>query len=316
MIIGHERQIKYLDRILARGCLAHAYLFYGPEQVGKETVAKTLVKAIFCAHAKKSLERVCDSCEQCNLVEKETHPNVTNISRAATLTSKKEKRSNIPIGDIRELKRIFSLKGAETQMRVVLMNEADQMSDEAANAFLKLLEEPSRDTLFILCAASKDLLLPTILSRTQAIGFAPVSSHILRQFLASKKIGQELAETMLDIASGRPGILMRLLSDEKYLDEEKEFLKKISEIIEKKDLPEAFRLTEKSAADEYLMIKTIESIVHLLRAKMLFNSFEQNTQAIAQKLKKVAAISASLETTNVNPRLALDALFLEAMRSG
>ena len=316
MIIGHERQIKYLDRILARGCLAHAYLFYGPEQVGKETVAKTLVKAIFCAHAKKSLERVCDSCEQCNLVEKETHPNVTNISRAATLTSKKEKRSNIPIGDIRELKRIFSLSGAGTQTRVVVIQEADQMSDEAANAFLKLLEEPSRDMLFILCAASKDLLLPTILSRTQAIGFAPVSPTILRPFLASKKIGQELAETMMDIASGRPGILMRLLSDEKYLDEEKEFLKKISEIIEKKDLPEAFRLTEKSAADEYLMIKTIESIVHLLRAKMLFNSFEQNTQAIAQKLKKVAAISASLETTNVNPRLALDALFLEAMRSG
>ena len=97
--------------------------------------------------------------------------------------------------------------------RLAIINEADKMSEEAANAFLKLLEEPGSHTLIMLIASHKDLLLPTIVSRAQAIGFLTVSDQIMKTALKEKDIVEDTREEFLTFAGGRPGVLMRLCED-------------------------------------------------------------------------------------------------------
>ena len=290
MILGHERQIEYLNKVLRRGKLAHAYLFYGPEHVGKFTVAEHFA-GLF------------NSSE------------VIILSPEHTLVSKKEKRKDIPIDDIRELKRRLSFAPEGSKWRVVIINEAEKLSDSAADAFLKILEEPGEQTLIILVASSCELLLPTIISRTQSIRFSVVAEETLLKFIKSREESKKKQELILAIAAGRPGIAVRLMEMKDYLTEEVEFLKNLNSILQKKEIPEAFRLVEKIVLEEELRDKTVEYVLRILRKNLLESAGTKDIAPLVLKLKKVAEVADIMETTNVNPRLGMDTLFLEACRN-
>ena len=236
MILGHERQIKYLETVIKKNRMAHAHLFFGPEHVGKLVIAKMVAKALFCPHAKGGLMNVCHKCEACQKIEKNMHPEVIFLDTEHTLVSKKETRKDIPIDDIRELKRVLSFAPHGAAWRVVIINEAEKMSAEAANAFLKILEEPGDLTLIILITSSRELLLPTILSRTQQIGFSLVSDEILKKFLEREKKYGESHEEMLKIAGGRAGVLMRMREEKTFLSEERTFFGAIQKGLDRKSV--------------------------------------------------------------------------------
>lgn len=147
MVTGYERQRAYLDRTLRMGRIFHAYLFYGPHAEKIREIAAEFIRSV-------------------------TGENVHHIlSISESLVAKKEDRREIPIEDIRELKRRLSLTAAGNGWRSVLIDGAAHMSMESANALLKLLEEPGERTLFILTAPSRELVLPTIASRTIPLYF-------------------------------------------------------------------------------------------------------------------------------------------------
>ena len=142
-LIGHDRQIQFLNSCRTRGTLPHAYLFHGPEHVGKLTIALMLAQSFFCPEVSKDdMRSVCGTCQSCQAIANYRHPSIFFLDTAHTLVSKKENRKEIPIEDIRELKRILSFAPQGNQWRLAIINEAEKMSTEAANAFLKLLEEP------------------------------------------------------------------------------------------------------------------------------------------------------------------------------
>jgi DNA polymerase III gamma/tau subunit len=143
MILGHERQLKYLETVYKNSRLAHAYLFYGPEGVGKCTVAREFAEKL-----------------------------VKDPAQVIILTT--EGSRDIPIDDIRELKRKLSFAPQADEWRVVIIDGVEHLSIPAANAFLKLLEEPGERTLLLLISSALELVLPTIRSRTQAIRFGMV----------------------------------------------------------------------------------------------------------------------------------------------
>src|SRR3989338_2587481 len=140
-IIGHEKQLRYLEHVRLRNTLAHAYLFHGPDGVGKRTVARAYAKTLTGAR------------------------DIIFLDTSHTLVSKKDERRDIPIEDIRELKRMWTLAPSGDMWRVLIVNDAEHMSDQAANGFLKLFEEPGSRTIIFLIASSRDLLMPTIISR-------------------------------------------------------------------------------------------------------------------------------------------------------
>lgn len=268
MNLGRQRQIEYLNKVIKRGRLAHAYLFYGPEGIGKFEVAKMIAKSFYCEEAKKLPSDVCNKCSQCRLIDSTAHPQVVLLSPESTLVSKKDKRKDIPIEDIRELKHRFSFAPQGESWRIAIIDHVDKMSLEAANSFLKLLEEPGRKTLFILVTAFPDLLPPTIVSRTQVIKFYGV----------------------------RPEIDTKLTE-------------KLRTIVAERNLGQVFKFSEQISYDEKLRRTAARYLLDQVRRKMI-SAPNLRDAAILKDMLRIFEI---METTNVNPRLALDTLFLKTL---
>ena len=315
-IAGHNRHIDYLSVVLKRQKLAHAYLFYGPEYVGKFTAAKALAKTFVCLNdgSRMSIENVCNNCTQCKLVNQYIHSNVIIIDPEHTLTSKKEERKDIPIDDIRELKRSFSLWAVGDSWRIAIINQAERMSRDAANAFLKMLEEPGERTLFILVTHQRDALLPTIISRTQQIRFSLVPDRVLAEFLKHRVPDAVLLREIVTYSAGRPGVAVRMLEDAEYREHEQKLLRHCDLLFDRNDIPGLFRFSERVAFNPELRARAVLRIVERLRVSLLGRDGKNAVSSlqIVSALKKCSRIAALLETTNVNPRLALDVMFLEA----
>ena len=313
MIIGHQRQIAYFNQVMRRGKLAHAYLFYGPEHAGKFTAAKALAKFFYCEGRPAGLDKICEECLNCRRVEVNSHPGVAVLDTENTLVSKKEKRRDIPIEDIRELKRRLSLSAEGNQWRVVIVNEAERLSEDGADAFLKILEEPGEKILMILVTSSRELLLPTIISRTQPIRFSTLPDRELLGLVERTVKDPKKQELILSIAPGRPGIVQRLVNEKDYLKQELKFLKEIDAVLKEQAVPEALVFSEQVVSEDGLRQRAMEYILRILRKDLLDEAKRENAVPFMLRLKRVLEIAEIMDTTNVNPRLAMDNIFLEAM---
>ncbi len=314
MILGHERQIDYLNKVLARGRMSHAYLFYGPDGVGKFTLATLLAKALRCEKKPKSLADVCNECRDCKWIDEYRHPSVIILSPTSTLVSKKDKRKDIPIEDIRELKRIFSLAPEGDAWRIAIIDDAEKLSRDAADAMLKILEEPGEQTLMILVSSAPDFLPSTIVSRAQPIRFSLLPNVTFVQFLKECVKSPSRAEEILALAAGRPGIVLRSLAEENYFAREWKLAEEVSGLFVRGDVPSVFRFVEKVAGEEHGRRSALYHLTSCLRAGLLAHTDEKNVGSHLEKLKRVNRIAYLLDTTNVNPRLALDAMFLELVK--
>src|SRR5262245_4454185 len=186
-ILGHEGEVQKLRASSAAGRLAHAYAFVGPSGIGKERFALELAKCLLCEkHTDAQLES-CGECPSCQQVAAGTHPDLLKI---AILEGKRELVVEQFIGDkargIRGKEGLchdVSLKPMSGRRRVALIDDAELLNDESANALLKTLEEPPPNSVLILIATSADLLLPTIRSRCQVVAFQPLTAAHVRQLL-------------------------------------------------------------------------------------------------------------------------------------
>lgn len=311
-IIGHDRQIAYINNVHALGRLPHAYLFHGPEHVGKLTIALALAQSFFCQDAQEDLRRVCGGCASCRAIAQYRHPDVIILDLEHTLVSEKEVRKEIPIEDIRELKRKFSFAPAGSGWRLAIINQADKMSEEAANAFLKLLEEPGANTLLILITPHKDLLLPTIVSRAQSIGFLTLSDAALADMIDIKAIAVSNRNDLLTLAGGRPGMLIRLCEKTTSMEDEKKMFQHIQKIVRDRDMVSALRISEQVAQGKESRENIIYWLASMLRQDLLQNT--DHSESVADKLMRIDHIGNLIDFTNVNPRLAMDVMFLECMQ--
>lgn len=200
-IVGNSFAIQRLRTALQTRRLAHAYLFAGPEGVGKCLTAVELARAELC---RKGKGNACDACPDCEGVENRHHPNLSLIVRAAG-------DKNIRIETIREVQRALSLRSVDKRPRFVIIDDAHNLSEEAMNALLKTLEEPPLDTLIILVTPLPSALLPTLVSRCQILLFTILDEASLRRLLASER---SLNDDDLDLVSllseGRAGEALRL----------------------------------------------------------------------------------------------------------
>ncbi len=218
-IIGHDRQIAYLRNAMRNGRVAHAYLFLGKEGIGKELVALNLAKALNCL---RNSEDPCDECRSCLKVGHRNHPDVLLVEPQGQW---------IRIDQIRDLQRELIHRPYEGKRRVCILRDSDRMRQEAANALLKILEEPPLHTVMILLAANVDLIPPTIVSRCQRISFNPLPLERVKEIICSRlTLKRDEAHILAILADGSLG---------RALETDLDFiLRTRSEIIEKIiDLP-------------------------------------------------------------------------------
>lgn len=231
-IIGQEIPKKLLKNSLQNNRLPSSLLFYGPEGVGKRTMAFALSKILNCKNTdiQHSEFRYCEVCPSCKKINHRNHPDVRIIEPES-----KGKRE-IPINAIRELRREVMLTLYEGKKRIFLLLKADRMTTEASNAFLKTLEEPPPDTLFILTSTRPGFLLSTILSRCQKIRFSRLNpKDIEKELIERLGLREEKAKLLSRISNGTLGGVLNH-ENEEYLKFRESFSNFFFQIPEKSHL--------------------------------------------------------------------------------
>lgn len=224
LIPGQEKAMGFLQRALEKGRLAQAYLFLGPSGVGKTSVAKA-----FALKAMAEDCKACGNCHMCKAILEERHPDFLVIRPLP---------KEIGIDQIRELRREILNRPFEAKVRFVLVEYAHTMTLEAANAFLKTLEEPSQGNIFVLESHNKRLLPPTIASRCQKILFKPISQEEISRFLVGKRgVNPETAQAYAAISRGSIKKALDLL-ERKVMDERAALYYRHTEML-RKNLGEA-----------------------------------------------------------------------------
>ncbi len=174
-MLGQEKARRFLGQVLAGERIPHAYLFAGPAGVGKFTAARALGAALNCLRPEGSDS--CGRCLVCRQMDSGNFPDFLFIEPEG---------QNIKIGQIREMNRRLGFAPVAGRYRLSVLRQAETMTGEAANAFLKTLEEPPPGNVFVLSAAESRELFPTILSRCQKITFQPLPRETIAKALVER----------------------------------------------------------------------------------------------------------------------------------
>jgi len=218
-IIGQERIIRLLHRALAQDLLPHAFLFTGMEGVGKRLTAITLAKVVNCQST--SGGDCCNNCVSCRKAASGNHPDINLIESQGPF---------IKIEQIRALKHRLRFSPLEGQYRVTVVREAQNLKTEAANALLKVLEEPPANNLIILTANETTALLPTIVSRCLHLPFQPLAAPDISAYLCrTQGISPERAALAAGLSGGSLARAVAML-DEGQLERRIWLLETVAEI--------------------------------------------------------------------------------------
>jgi DNA polymerase-3 subunit delta' len=170
--IGNQKIIQRLRTKLREGRFPHGLIFSGPQGVGKHTCALMLAKALNCKNA--AAGDFCDECSSCRKIASGTHPDITTVSV-------EEEATQIKIGQIRHVLSLLELQPLEGRNKVFIIDPADLLNTEAANALLKGLEEPPENSFLVLITVNVHELLLTVRSRCQVYNFTPLTLDEIRQ---------------------------------------------------------------------------------------------------------------------------------------
>ena len=191
-VLGQLQPKRILTNALQNSSVAHAYLFYGQESIGKKKLAIAFAKALNCKET-DPLD-ACDECASCLKIERRIHPDFFYIEPAKSTPTSRE--AVIKIEEIRELQKKLAYLPYEGKTKVVVIDSAELMNLQAANSFLKTLEEPPSSTVLILISSNPHRLLPTLISRCQGIQFHRLALNDIREILKSQP--QEERESLTE----------------------------------------------------------------------------------------------------------------------
>lgn len=199
-LIGHTTRLEELRRLLSTGRVPHALLLTGPRGIGKRAAANAIAAARLCDAAG---DEACGGCTSCRTLARGNHPDFELLAREPG-------KRDIGIGQVRALLETLHRKSQHSAGRVAVLDDAERMTVEAQNAFLKTLEEPPAGTLLLLISANPDRLLATVRSRCSVHRFGSLSAEEMEEYRARHP--GLACDLPLGLALGSPGRLTRLHS--------------------------------------------------------------------------------------------------------
>ncbi len=279
-IVGQDTTVKILKQEALEDRFAHAYIFYGPRGTGKTSTARILAKLANCETRKKDSKFAkkgtpCNKCDNCLSIDNGTSMDVIEIDAA----------SNRGIDEIRSIQENINTLPSKSPYKVIIMDEAHMLTQQASNAILKTLEEPPAHVIFILATTEYEKMLSTIISRTQKFHFRKVQlneimnkleSIVKNEKISSTKEGLEMiarladgsvrdAESVLDqIASMRGNVTDKEIEDIIGKTSFSRISKLITSIVEK-DLKESLNILYEIQSDGYNLIQFNKDLIEYFR---------------------------------------------------
>lgn len=314
-IIGHAEIIEQLKKNSVARKIPHAIIFSGVEGIGKRKIAETFASSLLCENLIDG--EPCGVCPNCKLMAGKSHPDFYVVEPEATKTTR-----NIKIGQIRALQSQVALKPVQAERRVVIIDGAEFMKNEAANCLLKTLEEPPGATIFILITANRAGLLMTVRSRCVTINFERLTDEQIKSELLWR--GIDNAEKISIISGGSLGRALKLAESGGY--EMRETALDLIERICRKDFSnediftkgaQISEWTREQFADFVTYIQKILRDIFLLGQTELYNpDFETRLSQIKiseEKLTAMFEIGTDVYKklkSNANLRLLAESYFL------
>jgi DNA polymerase-3 subunit delta' len=226
-IVGHEHAIDILRRTLAAQQVRHAYLFTGPQRVGKTLLAQRFAQTLLCTGGPDPQVAPLDPCNTCLACRKVLHGNHPDVH----LIAKPPDKQAILIEQIRELQNDSARRTLEGRRNIFIIQDAQDMNLQAANCILKTLEEPEHDVVLLLTVPDAGLLLPTILSRVQLITTQLLTSTQIKNALVERWDAEaDEADLIAALAAGRMGWAVEAVEDDEMLEERKAQLDMLTKI--------------------------------------------------------------------------------------
>ncbi|MFH1661611.1 MAG: hypothetical protein ABIA02_00730 [Candidatus Falkowbacteria bacterium] len=212
-LVGNKQITEFLSRGIVNDKISGSYIFCGPDNLGKTTVANYFAKSLICENKeKKSGILPCGECQPCKQMQNGIHGDVH-------LIKKLDDKKNISIEQIRVFIRTLGMASFLNSYKIGIIKHAESLSIEASNALLKTLEEPKNKVVVILVVTNIDSLPETIVSRSQILKFNCVNSDIIYDYLINEhKAKRSLAKDLSHLCLGRPALAIKFLEDKEFLD--------------------------------------------------------------------------------------------------
>ena len=324
-IVGHEHAINTLRRALVAQRVRHAYLFTGPEHIGKALLAQRFAQTLLCTgggDGHDAPQNPCNACLSCRKVMHGNHPDVHYISRPAD-------KQFILIEQVRALQADAARKTLEGRRNIFIIQGMHEMNVQAANCLLKTLEEPEPDVVLLLTAPDPGLLLPTILSRVQQVPMQLLTTKQIKTALEDRwRVEPDEANLIAALAAGRMGWAVQAVEDEDMLAERQTQLETLAKLSTAGKV-QRFDVAQRLSADSDKLHGILELwllwwrdmvlaanncldlIVNVDMQGMIQNQAAKIGSAESQRM--VRAILGTIEALdqNVNARVALEVLMLD-----
>ncbi len=300
-IIGHEKKLRELERDLDQGNVSHAYLFAGPAQIGKFSIARIFAQILQCEN------NFCGNCQICKQIGKGYHLDTVEMA---------DNGESIKIEEMRQKLGHLYLS-TQSRHKILLIQNIERMTLETANAMLKTLEDPPAQVQFLLTTSNLRELPATILSRVRLIRFSAFSTQEFNAFLQhfSPQAGADDLQTVETLALGKPGKAVELLQNAELLGYYKNMYHQLRSFLEKKDLAAQFLYVAEIVKEEGMVKDFLEVFLAAVRYNVLQQRLDGSAgggQQIALKIRLIKKIQETREMLkrNVNARLALENLML------
>lgn len=261
-IIGQDNLLKFFDKLAVlsvRRPIGGSYIFLGPEGSGKKTLANLLIAKLLCRA--KVDARPCGACAACGQLAAKVHSDVFWLSC-------EDGKKNIAVDDIRGLLRAVGLSSLVHGYKVAVIDQAEKLSRQSANALLKTLEEPNRKTLIILLAGSLSEIPKTVVSRSQVFALRPMEPDKIYDFLVARGHQRSRAKVLASISLGWPGLAIKL-SDEAVLDEHLAIAEIFFEALDK-TIPERQAVLDKLLTQDFSAAKILDIWQTVIRDLLLY----------------------------------------------
>jgi DNA polymerase-3 subunit delta' len=319
-LVGHAETLRRIEAAERAGRLHHALLFCGPDGVGKRSAGIALAARLLCVQpepwAPGGLE-ACAHCHACRKVVAGSHPDLFEISPDGRY---------LKIEQVRDLVTRTRLRPAEGGRRVIVIDAAETLRDEAANALLKTLEEPGAETHFVLVTPQPHRLLPTVRSRCQRIGFAPLSLVDVTAVLRHTDPGSSAAIAVARLSEGSPS-RARLLADNPIFAGRSEIVTMLTQLRER-SIAEVLSVSESWSRNREELFVLLDLLRTVLRDAMMVRagaadrmlhqdlaetlkpwSMTKPVEGWLQVLQRVEQADRELQG-NVHPRMVVENLLL------
>jgi DNA polymerase-3 subunit delta' len=322
---GQYAAVETLRRALSRDRVHHAYLFDGPDGVGKERAAFGLAQALVCEKRGDGESDACGRCRACVRAlprdgeGRPAHPDVVVIERGlydpATIGRRTPETQDISIDQIRTLVLArAAFAPTEGKAKVFIVRRAEELSQSAANALLKTLEEPGARTHFVLLSSFGASLLPTIQSRVQRVRFGPLGDSVLIDVLVGRGIAPDRAKELALLAGGSIAAAL-LFSDPEGAAQRDEMAERTLAAIASPDLGAALDVAEEA---KKLGKEPIRPVLDAFAASLAMSGRRAATddaqarraEATAARYAQVLATQEQIDS-NASVQLAIEAMLIK-----